>query len=451
MQMMVAEEQISYGSVLYERGIGQFKSNMEEAVKLLHDRNIPVFISNLVSNEKDLRPFVSGAVDSLAFPGFAKNYELGLKAAGHEDLALASHYLMEAQRSFPFHARCNYELGKIAWRNGDYDTAKRYFAKAKDLDGLRFRAPGKMNEFITELCRTYSHVSLVDTKAAFESQSPRRCIGGELILEHVHPNLKGYAIMSDAFYEAMKREKLIEVPQEEEMTFAQLLHSMPVNAVDSIAGVFKIARLRNNWPFREALGGDSVRIGTEAEKLAWELVNKRIAWRQAMDLLYAGYIRSHQLAAARTVMETMVLEYPEDAALYEKVGMLSGELKDYDNALFYFRKAFKLNPTFDRAKYLFVLYLHQDKPANAMEYIDYAMANAPAQLNLAPVKTYTSEVIRLQRALANDPADLSILFMIAEAYYKMDNRIGASLYVDKVLKLDPRNEEALVLLEKLKG
>src|SRR5258705_423994 len=63
MQMMVAEEQISYGSVLYERGIGQFKSNMEEAVKLLHDRNIPVFISNLVSNEKDLRPFVSGAVD----------------------------------------------------------------------------------------------------------------------------------------------------------------------------------------------------------------------------------------------------------------------------------------------------------------------------------------------------------------------------------------------------
>jgi len=43
----------------------------------------------------------------------------------------------------------------------------------------------------------------------------------ELILEHVHPNLKGYAIMSDAFYEAMKREKLVEVPTEDEMTFAQ--------------------------------------------------------------------------------------------------------------------------------------------------------------------------------------------------------------------------------------
>jgi len=52
MQRMVAEEHIPYGSALYLRGIGQFKSNMEEAVKLLHDQNIPVFISNLVSNEK---------------------------------------------------------------------------------------------------------------------------------------------------------------------------------------------------------------------------------------------------------------------------------------------------------------------------------------------------------------------------------------------------------------
>ena len=451
MQRMVAEEHIPYGSALYLRGIGQFKSNMEEAVKLLHDQHVPVFISNLVSNEKDLKPFVSDAVDSMSFPGFTKNYELGLNAAGRDDLPLAHTFLIEAQRIYPVHARCNYELGKIAWRQGEYDTAKAYFVKAKDLDGLRFRAPEKINEFISELCKRYSRVHLVDTKAAFEGQSPHRCIGGELILEHVHPNLKGYAIMSDVFYEAMKREKLIEVPIEDEMTFAQLVQSMPVNAVDSIAGVLKIARLRSSWPFTEALGEDSVRIGTEEGKLALKLVNKQIGWDQAMDLLYAKYIRNHQLASAREVMETLVLEYPEDASVYEKAAMLSGELKDDDEALFYFSKAFRLNPTFDRAKYLFVLYLHQDKPADAMEYIDYAIANAPGQLNLAPVKTYTSEVIRLQKALASHPADLSILFMIAQAYYRMDNREGASIYLGKVLELDPGNEEALVLLEKLKG
>jgi len=128
---------------------------------------------------------------------------------------------MEAQRIYPVHARCNYELGKIAWRQGNMIRQKHTLLKAKDLDGLRFRAPEKMNEFISELCKTYSEVYLVDTKSAFEDQSPHRCIGGELILEHVHPNLKGYAIMSDAFYEAMKREKLVEVPTEDEMTFAQ--------------------------------------------------------------------------------------------------------------------------------------------------------------------------------------------------------------------------------------
>ena len=29
------------------------------------------------------------------------------------------------------------------------------------------------------------------------------------MLEHVHPNLKGYAIMSDAFDEALKKEHII--------------------------------------------------------------------------------------------------------------------------------------------------------------------------------------------------------------------------------------------------
>jgi len=75
-------------------------------------------------------------------------------------------------------------------------------------------------------------------------------------------------------------------------------------------------------------------------------------------------------------------------------------MKDDDEALFYFSKAFRLNPTLiGRNTCLF--FIHQDKPADAMEYIDYAIANAPAQLNLAPVKTYTSEVIRLQKALAS--------------------------------------------------
>ncbi len=41
--------------------------------------------------------------------------------------------------------------------------------------------------------------SLVDTKETFEKNSPGGFIGKEPILEHVHPDLRGYALMSDAF------------------------------------------------------------------------------------------------------------------------------------------------------------------------------------------------------------------------------------------------------------
>ncbi|MEJ0081907.1 MAG: hypothetical protein WDM78_13385 [Puia sp.] len=45
----------------------------------------------------------------------------------------------------------------------------------------------------------------MDSKGIFEANSANHMIGNELILEHVHPNLNGYALISDAFYEAMKK------------------------------------------------------------------------------------------------------------------------------------------------------------------------------------------------------------------------------------------------------
>ncbi len=59
MELMVGDQQIAYGSPLYSRGITQFETNMDEAMDIFHRRGIPVFISNLVSNLKDQRPFVS--------------------------------------------------------------------------------------------------------------------------------------------------------------------------------------------------------------------------------------------------------------------------------------------------------------------------------------------------------------------------------------------------------
>src|SRR6185436_5521616 len=80
MKMMVADGEIPLDSELYQRGITQFELNMREVLRILHQHNVPTFFSNLVSNQKDLRPFISFQPKGTQFPSFRKNYESGAKA-----------------------------------------------------------------------------------------------------------------------------------------------------------------------------------------------------------------------------------------------------------------------------------------------------------------------------------------------------------------------------------
>ncbi|MVM28560.1 tetratricopeptide repeat protein [Spirosoma sp. HMF4905] len=449
MKLMVADQQIPYQSELYKRGIEQFRSNMDATLELLTKRDIPVFVSNLVSNEKDLKPFVSFPVDSLKFPRFKPNYALGLAALNRKNTAEAYRYLKAANQVYSAHALCNYYLGQLAYQQGDFKQAQRYFSKARDLDGLRFRAPAELNTIINQLCRTHKNAHLVDTKAVFEANSAHRIIGDELILEHVHPDLRGYALLSDAFYEAMKKERLITVPPPTEMSLTQLLQAMPITKVDSLAGLYKVTNLKRNWPFSEVMAATPFTVKTVEEKLAYDLTFKQLPWSDAMSKAYDYHISIHDLRQAKKITEALTLEYPTDAPYYEKAAMLSGELNDNANAAFYFKKAFALAPSFDKARYLFVLYLRQDRPVEAMPYLDYAIQNNTSQFNLSPVKASAEQVIDLQQAYARDSSNVFILNQIARAYFRMDNKDGASKYLHKVLTVDATNKDALVLMSRI--
>src|SRR5450432_723481 len=188
MQRMVADQEIPFKSGLFYSGISQFVSNMNEVLDLFNKNHVPVFISNLVSNEKDLKPFVSLPADLHSYPGFEKNLHQGISAFEANDRIASEKFFKRADQIYDGHALCNFYLGRLAYNEGKYTESYRYFIKAKDLDGLRFRAPVLINEAIVTMCDKYSYIHLVDTKAAFENFSDHQIIGSELILEHVHPN-----------------------------------------------------------------------------------------------------------------------------------------------------------------------------------------------------------------------------------------------------------------------
>jgi tetratricopeptide (TPR) repeat protein len=254
--------------------------------------------------------------------------------------------------------------------------------------------------------------------------------------------------MSDAFYQSMKSEKMF--PEaENEISLVQLKQEMPISEVDSLSGVFSIHNLKSHWPYNDPRYKNELPVRTIEERLANKLTRKEIDWLVANDSLYAYYIDNHQLVKAGKITEAVVLENPQDPAFYEKAAMLNGELKNYDKALFYFKKSFGLAPTFEKAKYLFVIYLKIDKPTESIPFLYYAIANNAMGLNLNPIKISVEKIIELQKKLSANSSDVSILFQIAETYLNMDNRDGAMKYVNLVLMADARNEKALEMKKKL--
>lgn len=450
MELMVAAQEIPFGSEMYERGITQFTTNMDNTLRILQEANVPVFISNLVSTEKDLFPFVSVSPDSTKYPGFNASYQQGVQSIAKGDSAAAQQYFEAAQHSYNAHAGCNYYLGILQLQRGDSVEAKSYFDKARDFDALRFRAPSKLNEIIPQLCNKYKNAHLVDANAAFEANSPGRIIGKELVLEHVHPDLKGYAVLSEVFYQSLKAQGIFTVDKEAEMSLAQLEQTMPLTVVDTLAARYKIANLKKSWPFNTNGPVDTMLITTAEEQLAYDVAFKHTSWADAMKELYTTYNRQGDLAKVATVVAALVQEHPVDVATYEEAGNYYGKLNNTPQAIFYFKKVFDKAPSFDAARTLFVLYLKADQTTKALPYLNYAIDHNERRLNLLPVRECLLQILQLQQVVAKEPANVAVLNQIAGLYFKMGNKDGAALYVGKVLQTAPGNREALAIQDQLK-
>ena len=413
MERMAVEQEIPYGSDIYNKGILQFKTNMNNIFHIFHNKNIPVFVGNLVSNEKDLKPFVD-------------------KKGGTPTAALS-----------------DYEQGEEAYIKKNYTEAKSKFVLAKEMDMLRFRAPEAMNSIIRELSNEYSNVAYVDTKEIFEMNSPHRIIGNETLLEHVHPNLFGYGLMSEAFYKTLKQKKFISPDPTTEISFQQLLKQMPITKVDSLKGDYEIMMLKEGWPFYEPITYDKENKTFE-EGLAGALAVDQISWTEAMNRLSSYYLKNNRLRDALKVTEALLLENLGNVSLYIQAGKLSMALGDHRNSSFYFKKGFDLSPSFDLAKNLFIIYLKEDKPKKALPYIVYAINSNSSSVDFLPLKELTENLIALKSDYEGDTQDIDIINEIAFKYFSMGNLENATKYTKKALEMDSTDKTAITLLHKIK-
>jgi tetratricopeptide (TPR) repeat protein len=363
MQRIVKNQLIPLNSEDYELGKNQFKRNLSEIIEKAQDAGVYVIVSELVSNIKDIKPFESLKVNSL--PTAQDEYNEAL------------------------------ELEK----QGKYDEARKAFYYAKDLDALRFRAPEEFNKIIYDVAVEYK-IPVVQMKSYFESSSPNRIIGNNLMLEHLHPNIDGYFLMADAFLNTMRNENFISKNwQDNNLKPSSYYRSnWGYTSLDSMYAFLSIKQLKGGWPFKEnkgpnvALSGFKPANKVDSVALKILLTGERTLEQGHIELA-DYYERMGELEKVYKECNALIYTVPYLDLFYEPTVKILVQMKNYKRALEVLFEMLKYQQTAFAYQWIGQIYLVTDETAKGIPY--------------------------LNKAKEMDPRNETLLFNLCRAYYKI--------------------------------
>ncbi len=360
MSKIAKEKNISIDSSLYQKGIEQFSGNLEMILSSYQQHNIPVMIATLVSNEKDQPPFAS---------------------------AQASENSISADKT--------YEKALLLLKSGKKHQAHTFFQKARDLDLLRFRAPGIFNQIIKNKASKY-HAFMVDVEQYFIKYSPDGIPGNYLILEHLHPNLTGYYYLADAFSKAMIKHHLLPSPLSEASSSIDF-DDIPVSKSDRLYGLYKIKKLKSGYPFTDHPYEVTPPTDNSLESIALRQRIKGESWLSIQQKLLTGYQQQRDYKEAAKIASLITDAIPEQHQSAYIAGQLYAKISKINSAIYNHRKAVNIKP--DDIHYLLSLAQDYYKIKN----YDKSLNTLSKVLNINPQNKaalfYSKKIKQLQKGL----------------------------------------------------
>lgn len=345
MEILARDRQIRLGSGRYNAGARQFETNLEAICELFKEKGIAVLVGSLASNLRDQAPFAAAAN---AAPGSADS---------------------------------TFAAARAAFAIGDSARADSLFARAKDLDVVRFRAPSEFNGVIRRVT-TRAGAIYVPLAETFAAASPGGIPGANIFLEHVHPTRAGQALIGRVFYESLLRGGVLgpEIDTSRLRSWNEYARRTEVTNFDERIAYHSTTTLKSRWPFVPVSKQVDYRgeyiptslLDTLAFAVSagarWELAKLRLAGdyerRLQFDSAAAEYAglardapftsepwiltaralgRAGRAAEAETALRRAVAIRPTSAAL-NVLGTRAGQRRELPQAISYFEKSLALEP-----------------------------------------------------------------------------------------------------------
>jgi len=179
--------------------IAHFQENIQRIDTLSQRAGIPLVILNPPVNLKDTPPFKSEHSGALSEEQIATYEELLIQANDHfqTDSRKAVQYLQQAIELDPKYAMAHYSLGHCYLKLGEFDKAEESFTVALIEDVCPIRILPSMWSYVDNYCRENDIVYL-DLQALLKQHSGEPVIGSEILVDHVHPSIRGHQIIAEA-------------------------------------------------------------------------------------------------------------------------------------------------------------------------------------------------------------------------------------------------------------
>ena len=167
MERMVGRTYVSPDDWSRAAAANNLYHNVREMLRRCQARGVPVLVCTQPSNERDLAP-------------------------------------IGAEKSGDASARAEFQIAQSLYASNQFPQALAAFQKARDLDTMPWRATSAANESISRAAQELN-ATVCDVEGAFHTNSPGGSIGWELMDDHVHPTLRGQALIAEAIVQSLSR------------------------------------------------------------------------------------------------------------------------------------------------------------------------------------------------------------------------------------------------------
>ena len=329
-----------------------FQSNLADMIRAGRDTGAGVVVSTVAVNLRDCAPFASlyraNLPDVRLKEWEGLFFAPGIEAQQAGNWRKAEELFRQAARIDDSFAELRFRLGQCALALGEVGEARNQFAAARDLDALRFRCDTRLNDLIRQAATNgqAAGILLADAERALAAASPDGLPGAELFYEHVHLTFEGNYVLARAIAEQVEKLLPQTVPASTRPwpEMADCARRLGRTERDGQLALSEILGRLTDAPFTlQSNHGDQQRRLTGLA-------------RKIPPADSPGSLRE-----ARAACEAAIVEWPDDALLYQQLAELKQAETDYAGAVAAANRSLNLLPSNQECWLLLGLALAQEE------------------------------------------------------------------------------------------